>query len=64
MSHSMPPVPPANRTSKGPATSKSRTASGAQPKKTPETHTGEQGDSANIKQNTTSKGGVHGNRMK
>jgi hypothetical protein len=59
----MPPVPPANRTKKG---------TGAPPKSlqddstkhTDSQNTAEQGETANIKQNTTNKGYFHGRRMK
>ncbi len=65
MAHHMPPpVPPASRSPKGPADSKSRVATDTTHKHDPEPHIAEQGDTANVKQNTTSKGGVHGNRMK
>ena len=59
-----PPIPPANRTTKGPAGSKPKVPTDTSHKHQPEPHQSEQGDTANVKQNTTSKGGVHGNRMK
>jgi hypothetical protein len=62
-SHShMPPVPPANRSPKGPGdeseVSKDAATSHA------ETNTAEQGDTANIRQNTTNKGFFQGRRVK
>ena len=62
-SHShMPPVPPANRSQKGPGdtseVSKDAAASHA------EINTAEQGDTANIRQNTTNKGFFQGRRVK
>ena len=62
-SHShMPPVPPANRSPKGPGdkseVSKDAAASHA------EINTAEQGETANIRQNTTNKGFFQGRRVK
>jgi hypothetical protein len=62
-SHShMPPVPPANRSPKGPGdqseVSKDTAASHA------ETNTAEQGETANIRQNATNKGFFQGRRVK
>jgi hypothetical protein len=59
----MPPVPPASRSKKGPG------AEPTVPKDTSLKHpepqnTDEQGDTANIKQNTTNKGYFHGRRTK
>jgi hypothetical protein len=58
----MPPVPPANRSPKGPGdkseVSKDAAASHA------EVNTTEQGDTANIRQNTTNKGFFQGRRVK
>ena len=58
----MPPVPPANRSPKGPGdkseVSKDAAASHA------EVNTAEQGDTANIRQNTTNKGFFQGRRVK
>ncbi len=64
MTSHMPPVPPANRSPKGPQTSKGDSQADTSIKADRDPHINEQGDSANIKQNTTKKGGVHGNRMK
>jgi hypothetical protein len=58
----MPPVPPANQSPKGPGdkseVSKDAAASHA------EVNTAEQGDTANIRQNTTNKGFFQGRRVK
>ena len=58
----MPPVPPANRSPKGPGdkseVSKDAAASHA------EINTAEQGETANIRQNTTNKGFFQGRRVK
>jgi len=58
----MPPVPPANRSPKGSGdkseVAKDTAASHA------ETNTAEQGDTANIRQNTTNKGFFQGRRIK
>ena len=58
----MPPVPPANRSQKGPG-DKSEVA---KDKATPhaEVNSAEQGDTANIKQNTTNAGSFKGRRVK
>jgi hypothetical protein len=58
----MPPVPPANRSTKGPGDN-SETANET-PKKHAEVNPVEQGDTANIKQNTTNKGFFKGRRVK
>ncbi len=63
MSAHPPPVPPANRTTKGPGDQAAPTESGdreAQPGKAPN-NTGEQGQQGNAKQNTTHPG-VTGDR--
>jgi hypothetical protein len=63
MSAHMPPVPPANRSKKG-------TGGDAQSLPTDSTknverqNSSEQGETANIKQNTTNKGYFHGRRTK
>jgi len=64
MTRNMPPVPPANRSPKGP-----ENAGAADKDTTLEKHgepqnTSEQGETANIKQNTTNKGFFRGRRMK
>ncbi len=63
-SHTPPPIPPANRSPNGPDRAKSTVAVDTTHKHDREPNASEQGDSANVKQNTTNKGGVHGNRMK
>ena len=52
----MPPIPPANRTKKGPGSDPA--ASKDEPLKQPEHHhnAAEEGETANIKQNSTNKG--------
>ena len=62
-SHShMPPVPPANRSQKGPG-DKSEVAKDSA-ETNAEVNTAEQGDTANIRQNTTNKGFFQGRRVK
>jgi hypothetical protein len=64
MTGHMPPIPPGNRSNKGP---KSADADAARDTSVKETHTQntlEQGDTANIKQNTTNKGFFQGRRVK
>jgi len=58
----MPPVPPANRSHKG--TGDSSETANEMPKLDLEVNTLEQGDTANIKQNTTNKGFFKGRRIK
>ena len=60
--NSMPPVPPANRSHKGPGDNV-ETAKDTAGKKG-EVNTAEQGDTANIKQNTTNAGFFKGRRVK
>ena len=59
----MPPVPPANQAHKGPVESsdaaRDKTLKHLDPK-----NTAEQGDTANIRQNTTNKGFFQGRRVK
>jgi hypothetical protein len=63
MSSHMPPVPPANRSKKGvnpnPEAVQDQSLKHSHPQ-----NASEQGDAANIKQNTTNKGYFHGRRMK
>jgi hypothetical protein len=59
----MPPTPPANRSPRGPANSKP-TPEQADEKRREPPNTSEQGDTANIKQNTTNKGFFRGRRVK
>ena len=64
MSKHLPETPPANRSHKGPGDHQA-VASDAMPAKHPaDPNTAEQGDTANIKQNTTNKGFFAGRRMK
>ncbi len=71
MSRNMPPVPPGNRSNKGPANSgkmdkeiDSETMENKSVKQTEKHHNAaEEGDTANIKQNTTNKGFFRGRRM-
>jgi hypothetical protein len=58
----MPPVPPANRSHKG--TGDNSETANEMPKMHPDVNTLEQGDTANIKQNTTNKGFFKGRRVK
>jgi hypothetical protein len=59
----MPPIPPGNRTKKGPGSDPA--ASKDEPLKQPEHHhnAAEEGETANIKQNTTNKGFFRGRRQ-
>jgi hypothetical protein len=62
-SHShMPPVPPANRSPKGPGDTSEVAKDAAAPQA--EVNTAEQGETANIRQNTTNKGYFQGRRVK
>ena len=64
MTKHMPDVPPANRSKKGPGDHPD-VASDTVPAKHPDSfNTAEQGDTANIMQNTTNKGQFRGRRMK
>lgn len=58
----MPPVPPANRSQKGPGDKSEVSKDKATPHA--EVNTAEQGDTANIRQNTTNKGFFQGRRVK
>jgi hypothetical protein len=59
----MPPVPPASRNSKGSKTTPDSLQDNSKKHPTPQ-NTAEQGDTANIKQNTTNKGYFKGRRIK
>lgn len=71
MSSNMPPVPPGNRSNKGPAglhkddgRTKPDTAGDRSVKPTEQRHNAaEEGETANIKQNTANKGFFRGRRM-
>lgn len=58
----MPPVPPANRSQKGPGDKSEVSKDKATPHS--EVNTAEQGDTANIRQNTTNAGFFKGRRVK
>jgi hypothetical protein len=64
----MPPIPPGNQSTKGPKRSADDAQdTSAQDTLAKESHTqnaAEQGDTANIKQNTTNKGFFQGRRIK
>jgi hypothetical protein len=62
MTNHLPPIPPANQSNKGPKDETDPTQSAA---KRPEPqNNAEQGETANIKQNTTNKGFFQGRRVK
>ncbi len=63
MTGHMPPIPPGNQSNKGPKQT-DETARDASKKWIHTENTNEQGDTANIKQNTTNKGKYHGGRKK
>ena len=64
MSTHMPPIPPANRTPKGPANAEAGAKDTTLEKHGEPPNAAEQGETANIKQNTTNKGYFHGRRVK
>jgi hypothetical protein len=64
MSSHMPPVPPANRSPKGPANAEGAAKDTTLEKNGEPPNAAEQGDTANIKQNTTNKGYFQGRRVK
>ena len=64
MSSHMPPIPPASRSPQGPGGRKSKDAKSTTPQREPPQHAAEQGDTANIKQNTTNEGYFRGRRVK
>lgn len=64
MSRHMPEVPVANRSKKGPGDHRETVSDATQHKRPDEPNTSAQGDTANIKQNTTNKGFFRGRRMK
>ena len=65
MSNRMPPVPPANRSNKGPNNdSRSKPLQDTSLKHPAPQNVEEQGETANIKQNTTNKGFFQGRRVK
>jgi hypothetical protein len=64
MSNHMPPVPPANRTNKGPGRKGSETSQDKSPQHAEPSNAAEQGETANISQNTTNEGYFRGRRVK
>lgn len=64
MTQHMPPVPPANRSTKGTGDSDTEIPHNDSSRHPERQNTAEQGETANIKQNTTNKGYFHGRRMK
>jgi hypothetical protein len=64
MSKRMPEVPIANRRAKGPGDRHEVASDSAHDKRPDDLNASEQGDTANIRQNTTNKGFFRGRRMK
>ena len=64
MSKHMPDVPVANRSQKGPGDPHEPASDTTDAKHPDQVNTSEQGDTANIKQNTTNAGFFRGRRMK
>ncbi|MGB9113687.1 hypothetical protein [Bradyrhizobium sp.] len=64
MTGHMPPIPKGNRSNKGPRSAGADAARDTSLKEGHTQNTNEQGDSANIRQNTTSKGFFHGRCVK
>ena len=63
MTKHVPPIPPANRSNKGTGNDLGATPETSVKHSEPQ-NTAEQGETANIRQNTTNKGYFHGRRMK
>jgi hypothetical protein len=63
MSSRMPPVPPANRTTKGPKRNLETPIEKKLVKHEHHPNSAEEGDTANIQQNTTNKGAFRGRRL-
>jgi hypothetical protein len=63
MSNHLPPIPPAGRSTKGPKDAGDEEPN-ATAKNTGPQNTAEQGETANIKQNTTNKGFFQGRQVK
>jgi hypothetical protein len=63
MSGHMPPIPPGNRSNKGPKQNADNLRDTSH-KDSKNENTSEQGETANIKQNTTNKGFFQGRRVK
>lgn len=64
MGNHMPPIPPANRSTKGPADHDPKVEQDTTHKHDEVQSNSEQGETANIKQNTTNKGFFRGRRVK
>jgi len=64
MTKHMPAVPTANRSNKGPGDQHEVVSDTTHAKHPDDLNTSEQGDTANVKQNTTNKGYFRGRRMK
>lgn len=64
MTGHMPPIPKGNQSDKGPKSANADAARDTSMKEGHTQNTNEQGDSANIRQNTTGKGFFHGRRIK
>jgi hypothetical protein len=64
MTGHMPPIPKGNQSNKGPKTADADAARDTSGKEGHTQNTAEQGDTANIKQNTTNKGFFQGRRVK
>jgi hypothetical protein len=64
LSKRMPKVPIANRSKKGPGDPHDVASDTTRDQRPDDLNTSEQGDTANISQNTTNKGFFHGRRMK
>ncbi len=64
MSKPMPEAPEANRSDKGPGDRHEAPRDTSHPKHPGDVHVAEQGDTANVMQNTTNKGFFRGRRMK
>ena len=64
MSKHLPEAPPANRSDKGPGDHHEAPTDNTSAKRHGDVNASEQGDTANIKQNTTNKGYFRGRRVK
>lgn len=63
MTSRMPPMPPGERSSKGPASRSNAASNDKSVKHERRTNAAEEGDTANIQQNTTNKGYFRGRRF-
>jgi hypothetical protein len=63
MSSRMPPVPPENRSKMGPKSERKKPKDKKLAKHEHHANSGEEGETANIKQNTTNKGFFRGRRL-